>query len=223
MKLTIRYFAAARELCGRDREEIEVPEASLVVHELARMLGKRHPRLEEYIHRMRMAINEDFASQDAPLKDGDEVVIMPPVAGGVDEVLVAIRQTPLSVDECLRAVSHAGAGGICVFTGVVRDHADDKDVAKLEYEAYVELATKEMRRIVEQVMAEMPGVRLAATHRIGSLEVGDAAVVVAASSAHRAEAFEACRATIDRIKESVPVWKKEWAPDGTANWVNLDG
>ena len=99
-----------------------------------------------------------------------------------------------------------------MFTGVVRDHAEGKPVARLDYEAHESLAKKEMERVLLAVASEYPGARLAAVHRVGRLDVGDVAVCVAASAPHRAEAFSACRAAIDRIKETVPVWKKEWGP-----------
>jgi len=219
----IRYFAAARELAGCEEEEIELREGPVAELALKGMLGARHPRLEGYLGRMRLAINGDFADEGAHVGPGDEVDVLPPVAGGSDLVtLVDIRDTPLSVDEALRAVGHPSAGGICTFVGVVRDEAEGQAVARLDYEAHHELALKEMRRVLVAVAAESPGVRLAAVHRVGNLAVGDLAVVVAASAPHRAEAFAACRKAIDRIKETVPVWKKEWGPDGEATWVNLE-
>jgi molybdopterin synthase catalytic subunit len=171
---------------------------------------------------MRIALNGELAPNDSALSDGDEVVLLPPVAGGSGVSLVEVREGALSVDECARAVSHAGAGAVCVFTGVVRDHADGRAVARLDYEAYVELAVKEMRRILDAIVEARPGVRLAATHRVGRLAIGDVAVVVAASAPHREDAFLACREAIDRIKETVPIWKKEWGKDGEGRWVNLD-
>ncbi len=106
-------------------------------------------------------------------------------------------------------MEHSGAGGICIFHGVVRDHADGKPVERLDYEAHESLAEKEMKRVLEGVVAEHAGVRIAAVHRVGRLDVGDAAVCVAASAPHRDAAFAACRKAIDRIKETVPLWKKE--------------
>jgi molybdopterin synthase catalytic subunit len=97
---------------------------------------------------------------------------------------------------------------------VVRDNAEGKDVARLDYEAHESLALKEMQRVLEGVVSEHAAVRLAAVHRVGQLEIGDVAVCVAASAAHRDEAFTACRKAIDRIKERVPLWKKEWGPSG---------
>ena len=135
--------------------------------------------------------------------------------------LVAIRQTPLSVDEAIAAVRHGSAGGIAVFLGIVRDENEGRAVTLLEYEAYESMAVKEMDRIASEIAAEMPGVRLAAVHRTGRLEVGDTAVICAASAPHRGEAFAACRAFIDRIKERVPIWKREHGPDGPY-WVGWE-
>jgi molybdopterin synthase catalytic subunit len=129
-----------------------------------------------------------------------------------------LRERALSVEECVAAVSHAGAGGIDVFVGVVRDRNDGRDVTRLEYQAYEGMAVAEMQRIVGEIEREMEGVRVAVQHRVGSLLVGDAAVVCAASAVHRGEAFDACRRLIDRIKARVPIWKREHGPDGAA-WV----
>jgi molybdopterin synthase catalytic subunit/molybdopterin converting factor small subunit len=229
MAVQVRFFAAARELAGCESDSVELAEQ--VSHaRFSELLGQRHPRLRGYLSRMRFAVNGELhPPQDRAIRDGDDVDVLPPVAGGSGSAhpsqvtLADIRSEPLSLDECVSAVSHPSAGGIATFTGVVRDHAEGGAVARLDYEAHPELARAEMLRVLQQVAGEYPGVRLAATHRIGALEIGDLAVVVAASAAHRAEAFEACRSGIDRIKETVPIWKKEWAPDGTAHWVNLAG
>jgi molybdopterin synthase catalytic subunit len=132
--------------------------------------------------------------------------------------LYRICEGVLSIDDCVRAVCHPGAGGIDVFIGAVRDSNDGHEVTVLEYEAYTTMAEKEMARIGSEIQGEIPGVRLAALHRVGRLVVGDVAVVCAASAPHRQEAFTACRRLIDRIKERVPVWKREHGPDGPY-WV----
>lgn len=132
--------------------------------------------------------------------------------------LVALRQERPSVDEAIAHVQHAGAGAVCVFLGTVRDVNEGRAVVKLEYEAYASMAVAEMARIADEIAAEEPGVRLAVVHRTGMLAVGDVAVVCAASAPHRGEAYRACRALIDRVKERVPIWKREHGPDG-AYWV----
>lgn len=132
-----------------------------------------------------------------------------------------VLTSPLDVGAATAAVSAPDVGGIDLFLGVVRDHNDGRAVTLLEYHAYVSMAEKEMQRIAEEIAGELPGVRLAALHRIGSLSVGDLAVVCAAGAAHRGEAFEACRRLIDRIKARVPIWKREHGPDGPY-WVGWE-
>ena len=131
---------------------------------------------------------------------------------------VDLREAPLSVDEVVALVSRPGAGGIATFVGVVRDESDGRSVTRLDYSAYAAMAKREMQKIADEIERETEGVRVSAIHRIGSLGVGDAAIVCAASAPHRGEAFTACRALIDRIKSRVPIWKREWGPDGAA-WV----
>lgn len=135
--------------------------------------------------------------------------------------LCDVRETPLDVDEVLAAVKRPDAGAVALFIGDVRDHNAGQRVTLLEYEAYVSMAIAEMRRIVAELEAELPDTRLAAVHRIGKLRVGDTAILCAASSPHRAEAFQAGRALIDRIKERVPVWKREHGNEGPY-WVGWE-
>jgi molybdopterin synthase catalytic subunit len=222
-EVTVLYFAAARELCGCERERFLLAGTSASAVELLALVAERHPPFAPYAGRMRLAINGDIAHDAAArVHAGDEIAVLPPVAGGSSGVLLcAVRERALSVDEALGAVTHAGAGAVALFVGCVRDHADGKAVARLDYEAHPSLAEREMNAVLSDVAASHPGVRLAALHRTGQLALGDLAVVVAASAPHRAEAFAACRQAIERIKERVPIWKKEWAPDGSANWVNL--
>lgn len=132
--------------------------------------------------------------------------------------LLGIRDEPLSVDEVLAAVADEGAGGTCFFVGTVRDVDEDRTVTSLRYEAHP-TAEKELRRVAEAVAAEGPVLAVAALHRVGHLSIGDAAVVVAASAAHRGEAFTACRKLIDELKREVPIWKHQVFGDGTAEWV----
>ena len=133
--------------------------------------------------------------------------------------LAEVRDTPLSVDEVHDAVADPSAGGTALFTGTVRNHDHDRDVLHLSYSAHPSAAA-ELRRVCEKVAAEFGATAIAAVHRVGDLDVGDLAVVVAVSCPHRAEAFTACRALIDQLKESVPVWKHQVFGDGESEWVN---
>ena len=135
--------------------------------------------------------------------------------------LFEIRDSALSVAEVVAAVTRPEAGGIAVFIGTVRSENAGLPVTRLEYQAYASMAAKEMARIGDEIALEIKDVRLAVLHRVGSLVVGDAAVVCAASTPHRAEAFQACRLLIDRIKARVPIWKREHGPGGPY-WVGWE-
>ena len=133
--------------------------------------------------------------------------------------MAELREDALSVDEVLRAVADPAAGGIVLFTGVVRDHDQGRDVQRLSYSAHPS-ATEQLRQVCADVAAKHDVTAIAAVHRAGDLAVGDLAVVVAVSCPHRAEAFTACRELIDQLKGSVPVWKHQVFGDGESEWVN---
>jgi molybdopterin converting factor subunit 1 len=213
----ILYFAVVRERLGRESEEISLPEGSTGAQLLA-ALEARHPALSGLRGAIKIAVNEEFAPLERVLADGDVVALIPPVAGGSG--LFRVSAEPLSLDEVIAAVSDEAHGGVVTFTGVVRRHSRGKRVERLEYEAYRPMAERRMAEIGAGIAAEIPGARIAIVHRVGVLAVGETAVVIAAAAAHRAQAFEACRAAIDRLKESVPIWKKEVAEDGET-WVGL--
>ena len=132
--------------------------------------------------------------------------------------LIAIRDTPLSVDEIHQTVMADEAGGVALFAGAVRDHDHGESVTGLSYQAHPS-AEAELRRVAEEVAGKFPVIALAAVHRVGRLDIGDTAVVVATAAAHRGEAFEASRALIDRLKATVPIWKHQLFEDGTDEWV----
>ena len=225
MTVQVEYFAAARELAGCASEELSLPASALSVTELLSALAARHPQLAPVIARMRLSIDGELAPGHAQVHDGAELCVLPPVAGGSERgsesLPCGVQREPLSVDAILRALQRSEVGGIALFVGTVRDHAGDKRVQRLDYEAHPSMAERELRRIVDELHAEHPGVRVAAVHRVGELAIGDLAVVVGAAAALRAEAFEVCRAAIERIKLRVPIWKKEWGVDGEGSWVNL--
>jgi molybdopterin synthase catalytic subunit len=136
-----------------------------------------------------------------------------------EPVLVRLSSEPLSVEDALAFIADPGAGGTCVFVGTVRDRSDAGDVTGLHYEAWDDLATERLSEIAAEMLDRWPLRRVAILHRTGDLAVGDASVVVACSAPHRAEAFEACRHGIERLKEDVPIWKKEGLVSGDARWV----
>jgi molybdopterin converting factor subunit 1 len=217
-----RLFARLREQAGTDGENVELPTGSTVgdVYDAMRRL---HPRLEADRHSVRAALNQEFVDWSAGVADGDEVAFIPPVSGGAHGVGVLFELTarPLDARRMETAVAHKGAGAICTFTGVVRDSSRGRAVTHLEYEAYAEMATVQMRKIADEIAGQWPEARVAMAHRTGRLEIGEPSVVVSVSCPHRAEAIAACKWGIDRLKESVPIWKKEHADDGTY-WIEGD-
>ncbi len=132
--------------------------------------------------------------------------------------MVAVVQEPLDVGAIIREISGPRSGGINIFVGTVRNHSDGKRVRQLEYSAYVPMAEKLMREIEDEITHRWPVDRVVLVHRIGILRVGEVSVITAVSAAHRAEAFEACRYAIDRVKSTVPIWKKEYFEEGSV-WV----
>ena len=134
--------------------------------------------------------------------------------------LIGVRETPLSVDEAFTAVADPGAGGTAVFVGTVRDNDHARAVRRLSYSAHPTVEQR-LRAVMEKVAADHPVLGLAAVHRVGDLDVGDLAVVVAASGPHRAEAFTACRRLIDDLKAQVPIWKRQGFDDGDDEWVGI--
>jgi molybdopterin synthase catalytic subunit len=135
------------------------------------------------------------------------------------QLLVRVTADPIDAQEALSFVTDPGAGGTCVFLGSVRDHSEAGQVTGLTYEAWEELATKRLEEVGEEMFERWPVKKVALMHRTGDLEVGEVSVVVACSSPHRAEALEACRYGIDRLKEDVPIWKKEHLAAGESHWV----
>ena len=219
MRVRVLFFAGLREAVGLGESSADLPD-DCCLEEALKRLRERWPAVDAYGDRLLVSVNTEHAPLDAPLRDGDEIAFLPPMSGGSDaeSERVWVQPSPLSLDVLLREVSGPGFGGIVTFTGVVRDHAKGQAIEHLEYEAYAPMAEKEMRKIVTAAGERWPGVRVAMSHRIGRLEIGDAAVMIAAAGAHRPEAFEACRFAIDTLKQTVPIWKKEFGEDGTY-WV----
>ncbi len=131
---------------------------------------------------------------------------------------IELLETPLSVDACLRNVQNVEAGGIDIFVGTVRNQTKGKKVLRLEFEAYAPMAISEMKKIAERAQQKWPVKRIAIHHRIGTLQIGEIAVIIAVATPHRKASFEACQFAIDTLKETVPIWKKEIFEDGEV-WV----
>ena len=217
--LRVLVFAGLRARANTESLEIEI-DLPTTAGELRRCIEAAHPELGSLAH-CRFAVEQSFAHDDTEIDGQGEVALIPPVSGGSDLHLgerSALSLTPLSLDTVLAAVRHDGSGGICTFTGQVRRQSRGKTVEFLEYEAYPPMALKKMDEIATAIEADIEGSRVCIHHRYGRLEVGEDAVVIAASAPHRAEAFEACRRAIEDLKRDVPIWKREVDTEGEA-WI----
>jgi molybdenum cofactor biosynthesis protein MoaC/molybdopterin converting factor subunit 1 len=213
MEVELRLFAMLRERAGRERIVLELPDEATVADALA--AAAREPGLDGLLPALpvRVAVNREYAPDDAPIAAGDELALIPPVSGGATAPGVArVTEEPLSLIGLANSVGRPGAGAVVVFCGVTRE------VEQLEYEAYAEMATERIERILAEC-AERHGLEaIAAEHRVGSVPLGEPSVVVAVSAAHRGEAFAGAREAIDRIKAEAPIWKREIEGE-EAQWV----
>jgi MoaE-MoaD fusion protein len=216
VNVRIRLFAMLRERAGAESIELSLDDHATVADAL-RELRAREP-LADVLAGLPvvMAVNRDYADPATRLRADDELALIPPVSGGAPvsaDAHVRVGEDPLSLDALSRAVSRPGAGAIVIFCGVTRE------VPRLHYEAYREMAVEKMRLIVSECMRRYGLHAAAAEHRVGEVALGEASVIVAASAPHRPEAFAAARELIDRIKAEAPIWKREAAADGSLGWV----
>jgi molybdopterin synthase catalytic subunit len=230
MQVHVRLFASYREAVGARELDLELPEGATAEQVIER-LAAQYPRFAGLATRAMVARNREYVRRDAPLAPGDEVALIPPVSGGADGAAPAIDPAlkpfhittePLDAARLAAAVQTDEDGAVLTFIGVVRDSNRGKPVSYLEYEAYPEMAEAKLREIAEEIKARWGVERIVMWHRVGRLEIGEASVVIAVASPHRAEAFAACRHAIERLKAEVPIWKKEVGPDG-AEWLEGPG
>ena len=231
MKVQVRLFARYREAAGRDRVELDLPEGG-TVEAAWEAVTSRFPSLSAYRPFTLFAVGNDYVGPERSLLPGEELCLFPPVSGGSPiptgtppsiptADLVDLVAEPLSEGALVAAVEDPGAGAVVLFSGVVRDQTGGRRVKFLEYEAHAPMALAKMREIAAAARQRHPGIRrLAIVHRVGRLEIGESSVLIAVSTAHRGEGFDACRFAIDTLKETVPIWKKEYFEDGEV-WVGL--
>lgn len=219
MPLTLRLFAALRESLGTDRLTTPLRDGDTPAVVLRRLLDERGAA---WTGPLMYAVNERYADADTALSDGDEIAFIPPLGGGAADARVALGPAPLELARVVDRVTAPQRGGLVTFTGLVRDHFDGRAVQRLEYEAYEPMALRELSALCDDIEARWPGTAVSMEHRLGLLEIGDTAVVIAVAGAHRGEAFEACRYAIDQLKIRVPIFKKEVYADGSTWKANHD-
>ena len=222
MRIGVRLFALYREAAGRERLEVDLPDGGTVEAAWSAVVD-RHPQLGPYRSFTLFAVGNEYVDPDHRLAPSDELSLFPPVSGGSGGDVYRVVDEPLSADALAAEVDDPGAGGIVVFSGVVRNETGGRPVKFLEYEAHAPMAEAKMREIGQAVRARWAEVkRVAILHRVGRLEIGESSVLIAVSASHRQHAFAACKYAIDTLKQTVPVWKKEHFEDGEV-WVGLQG
>jgi molybdopterin converting factor subunit 1 len=208
VQITVRLFAGLRELAGTGRQELELPDTASVGDVWAALDVGAEPAGLLY------AVNRAYADRETALSEGDEVALIPPVSGGA----FRLTEGPVNLTSVVVAVVDERAGAIATFLGTVRAQSRGRDVIALEYEAYAEMAEQVMAEISEELRARYDLCKVAITHRLGRVEVGETSVAIAVSAPHRQDALAACADAIEALKARVPLWKKELY-EGGEEWI----
>jgi MoaE-MoaD fusion protein len=223
MQLAVKLYATLKDRAKTNQVTVEVADGA-TIGMLRQKLAADYPALASTLPRCLAAINQEFADDAATIRAADQVAFFPPVSGGsIPPALPTLtRITPEAIDlhDVVRSLTLSTTGAVVMFTGVVRGAELDRQVTHLLYEAYLPMAETKLRQVADEMRAGFPQIEgIALIQRVGQLPMGEVTVVVAVSSPHRDQGcFEAARYGIDRIKEIVPVWKKEFGPDGE-QWI----
>ena len=233
MQVRVLFFGMLADAAGRRSDRVTLPaEASLA--DLLAYYRQHSPALARYLPSLALSVNQEYAQLSHRLRDNDEVGLLPPVSGGspsgdpesgpavaAASADGAIRITREKIDsqKIAGALKRPCDGACAIFEGIVRAHSRGRQTLYLDYEAYEPMALKQMQRLAAEALQKFRVRDVAVIHRLGRLEIGETSVLIAVASAHRAAAFEACRWLIDTLKQTVPIWKKEYFQDG-AVWAD---
>jgi molybdopterin synthase catalytic subunit/molybdopterin converting factor small subunit len=226
MKIDVYLFATLRDIAGQSRLDVFLDSPAPTVDDVRGAVIALFPAIEPNLRAAIAAVNREFAFAGDSVKEGDEVAFFPPVSGGSEDFpeIIRLADSPINHDEIVQAVTVEATGAVCLFSGMVRGQTQ-KDghipqTVALEYEAYEAMALAKMRQVASEMRERWPLVQgIAIIQRVGKLTVGQNTILIACSSGHRDQGcFEAARYGIDRLKEIVPVWKKEIGPDGQV-WI----
>lgn len=221
----VLFLGPARTLAGVESAEVPTPPTLAA---LRSELATRFPPLARALPAMRLAVNLAYAEDGAGLQDGDEVAVIPPVSGGMtrEDTWIALYRAPLPWTDVHAFLGGDPRHGGCVtFEGVTRaeSHPEHGPLLRLEYEAYEDMALREMTRLAEEARAVRSAGRVVLLHRLGAVPIGEASVIIAVAAGHRAHAFDACRFLIDALKRDVPIWKKNVFTREITEWVAPPG
>ena len=217
MRVRVLFFGALRELVGAGEQWGGAGEAATAGTLLDRLRQGADPHVQALWPRLAVAVNREYAVHTQPLAEGDEVALLPPVSGGAPAVL--LTREPIVAEQAVAALKAGADGAVVVFDGIVRNNTRGRRTEYLLYEAYEAMALGQMRGLVEEASKRFPVREALLHHRLGRLEIGETSVLIAVASAHRGAAFDACRWLIDTLKQTVPIWKKEFFTDG-AVWAD---
>jgi len=225
MHVRVLFFGQLKEIVGRAVDDVDLAEGARV-EELFARYGANHSQLVGFRGSVVASVNQEFAHWQAPLADGDEVAFLPPVSGGSESAGVArgadvcelVWQT-IQIAELVARLKTPEDGAVVVFEGITRNHSKGRPTLYLDYEAYEPMALAKLVELGREMRAQFPVDRIALVHRLGRVEIGETSVFIGVSSAHRRAAFDACRFGIDKLKRTVPIWKKEYFEDG-AVWAD---
>ena len=231
MRVRVLFFGMLKDLAGKSADVLDLHEGATVRDVLAHYEAQI-PHLKRAMGSVALAVNQEYASPDAKLRQNDEVALLPPVSGGAPE---AAGETPagqpagrryarivreaIDTQHALSSLKRGEDGAAIVFEGVVRNQTRGRRTLYLDYEAYEEMALQQMEGLAVQALQQFQIRDVALVHRLGRLEIGETSVLIAVASTHRAAAFDACRWLIDTLKRTVPIWKKEHFEDG-AVWAD---
>ena len=231
MRVRVLFFGMLKDLVGKASDTLDLDQGASVADLLAHY-ETQIPRLRESLPSLALAVNQEYASTETKLRSNDEVAILPPVSGGKDGSRIAsggghrretahcaIGRGPIQTQEVLADVKRGEDGAAVTFEGVVRNQTRGRKTLYLDYEAYDDMAIKQMESLAGQALSQFHIRDVALIHRLGRLEIGETSVLIVVASAHRAAAFDACRWLIDMLKRTVPIWKKEYFEDG-AVWAD---
>ena len=217
MRVRVIYFGMLKDAVGRQLEDVELPVGSILSDLLSDRIAHT-PVIDNFRSVLAFAINQQYAQLSDTLSDGDEVAMLPPVSGGNHSCCTLVRE-PIDPNKVVGRVKHSEDGAVSIFDGVVRNNTRGRKTQYLIYEAYEEMALKQMEALATEAAAKFGVREVAIVHRLGRLEIGETSVFIVVASAHRAAAMDACRWLIDTLKKTVPIWKKEYFVDG-AVWAD---
>src|SRR3954468_24162771 len=211
MRVQVLFFGQLKDLTGNAAESLALGERA-TVHDVLEHYSEKFPSILKLSPSLALSVNQEYAAKDAPLRDGDEVALLPPVSGGA--VRGGITGERIDPHQIVPAMERPEDGAIVMFDGIVRNNTRGRRTLYLDYEAYEAMALNEMEKLAQAALAQFKVRDVCLVHRLGRLEIGETSVLIGVASAHRVAAFEACRWLIDTLKKTVPIWKKEHFEDG---------